>query len=81
MKIMNPSDAEIVAELHAEVKRRSSVPKVASAINMNYYSLRDNLMGKSDIRLATMYLVLDAIGMTWEELLEHTRVSQAHSND
>lgn len=63
-----PSYDNLVAELHAAVKAESSIPKVAEAIDMNYYSLRDNLIGKSDIRLKTVYAVLEAIGLSMEEL-------------
>lgn len=59
---------ELVAELHRQVKALSSVPKVAEKIGMNYYSLRDNLNGTSDIRLRTFYAVLDAIGLTEDQL-------------
>ena len=63
-----PSYDNLVAELHAAVKAESSIPKVAEEIGMNYYSLRDNLIGKSDIRLKTVYAVLEAIGLSMEEL-------------
>lgn len=77
----NPSAQAIVAELHAEVKRRSTVPKVAAMIGMNYYSLRDNLRGESEMRLSTVYAVLDALGMSWEDLMQRVRLTQEQSDD
>jgi len=73
---VNVSLRALVEQLHAEVKLRSSVPKVAAAIGMNYYSLRDNLLGNSDIRLSTMLAVLDALGMTLEDLVAGARVRE-----
>lgn len=68
MYVVNDAD-KTVAALHLLVKTRSSVPKVADAIGMNYYSLRDNLLGKSEIRLKTFYDVLSAIGVSYDELM------------
>lgn len=64
----DPSPETMVAALHMLVKQNSTVPKVADAIGMNYYSLRDNLTGKSEIKLKTFYAVLAAIGVSMEEL-------------
>jgi DNA-binding phage protein len=76
-----PSLENLVAELHAAVKAESSVPKVAEAIGMNYYSLRDNLMGKSDIRLKTVYAILDVIGLSMEELTQRALLREERSED
>lgn len=46
---------------------------------MNYYSLRDNLNGKSDIRLSTVYAILEALGMSFEELMQRVRLTQEQS--
>lgn len=73
---MDPSFETVVSELHKLVKHKSSVPKVAEAIGMNYYSLRDNLTGKSDIRLSTVYKVLEVIDVSWAELMNHARVTE-----
>jgi DNA-binding phage protein len=76
-----PDLDDLVAELHAAVKAESSVPKVADAIGMNYYSLRDNLLGKTDIRLKTVYAILDAIGLTMEELTLRAQLRAERSED
>lgn len=76
-----PSLDNLVAELHAAVKAESSVPKVAEAIGMNYYSLRDNLLGNTDIRLKTVYAVLDAIGLSMEELTRRALLREERSGD
>lgn len=77
----NLSADAVIRELHAEVKRQSSVPKVAEKIGMNYYSLRDNLLGNTDMRLSTVYAVLDALGMSMEELMQLARLRQEQSED
>lgn len=77
MYAVEPSYETVVSELHKLVKGKSSVPKVAEAIDMNYYSLRDNLIGKSEIKLNTVHKVLAAIGVSWDELIEHARVTEA----
>ncbi|WP_396668128.1 hypothetical protein [Microbacterium sp. R86528] len=74
----NVSPEALVEELHAAVKRQSSVPKVAAQIGMNYHSLRDNLLGNTQMRLITVDRMLDALEMSWEELLERARLSEAH---
>lgn len=79
--VQEPSFESLLAELHAAVKTESSVPKVADAIGMNYYSLRDNLIGKSEIRLKTFYDVLRAINLTSEELTQRARLREARSED
>jgi len=76
---VNPPFDIVLAELHTLVKKKSSVPKVAEAIGMNYYSLRDNLLGKTDIRLSTVYAVLEAIGVSWDELMKHAQVTAAQA--
>lgn len=74
-----PSLENLVAELHAAVKAQSSVPKVAEAIGMNYYSLRDNLLGNTDIRLKTVYAVLEAIGLSMDELTQRALLREERS--
>lgn len=68
MTIMNETAAALIAELRALVRDRSSIPKVAETIGMNHYALRDNLNGKTEMKLSTFYNVLDAIGVSEAEL-------------
>lgn len=77
--VPDPSFENLVAELHAAVKAESSVPKVAEAIGMNYSSLRDNLLGKTDIRLKTVYAVLAEIGLSMEELTRRALLREERS--
>lgn len=74
-----PSLDNLVAELHAAVKAESSVPKVAEAIGMNYYSLRDNLLGNTDIRLKTVYAILDVLGLSMDELTRRALLREERS--
>lgn len=74
-----PSLENLVAELHAAIKAESSVPKVAEAIGMSYSSLRDNLYGKTDIRLKTVYAVLAEIDMSMEELTRRALLREERS--
>lgn len=76
-----PSLDNLVAELHAAIKAESSVPKVAKAIGMSYSSLRDNLSGTTDIRLKTVYAILDEIGVSMEELTRRALLREERSGD
>lgn len=76
-----PSLDNLVAELHAAIKAESSVPKVAKAIGMSYSSLRDNLSGTTDIRLKTVYAILDEIGVSMEELTRRALLREERSAD
>lgn len=64
MMPVNTSVNYVLAALHALVRERSSVPKVAEKIGMNYYALRDNLLGNTEIRLKTYYAILDALDVS-----------------
>ena len=75
----DPSYENLVAELHAAIKAESSVPKVAEAIDMSYSSLRDNLSGKTDIRLKTVHAILGVIGMSMDELTRRALLREERS--
>lgn len=79
--VRTPSPEALVAELHAAVKAESSVPKVAEMIGMNYYSLRDNLLGKTDIKLKTVHAVLAAVGLSMDELTQRALLREERSED
>lgn len=79
--VRTPRLETLVSELHAAIKAESSVPKVAKAIGMSYSSLRDNLSGVSDIRLKTVYAILDEIGWTMEELTQRALLREERSED
>ena len=80
MSVMpDPSYENLVAELHAAIKAESSVPQVAKAIDMSYSSLRDNLSGKTDIRLKTVHAILGVIGMSMDELTQRALLREERS--
>ena len=58
----------LIATLHEYVKAKSSVPKVANAIGRDYYSLRDNLKGTTEMKLKDFYAILDFLDINESDL-------------
>lgn len=70
---MSVTPQALVDELHAEIKRRSSVPKVAKAVGIDYSALRANLRHETSMKLSTLFAACQAIGMTFDDLYEITK--------
>lgn len=69
---MSVTPQALVDELHAEIKRRSSVPKVAKAVGIDYSALRANLRHETSMKLSTLFAACQAIG-TFDDLYEITK--------